>query len=168
MEKAKTDLVMMKTALLFAKEGSTCCRIQTGAVIAVDNRIVSTGYNGSVSGLIHCVDYFKAVWEKDFHNTSWEDFLQTKLFKDMHHQWSVKNEAHAEINAIVQAAKKGIAIEGGKIYTLYSPCLSCAKAIINSGLEEMHFRYYYDRAEGEDALKLLEKTSIKITQTYVN
>jgi len=94
---------------------STCLRNQIGAVIAKQGRIISTGYNGVPSGLPHCTP--------DICN---EDGPCTRT-------------VHAEANAIVHAAKVGIKTDYATLYTTISPCLDCAKLIINAGIDTVIF-----------------------------
>lgn len=102
---------------------ATCDRGKSGAVIVRNKRILSTGYVGAPVGLPHCDDdghLIKEVYDKD-----------GKL-----HQHCVRT-THAEMNAIVQAARHGVSIEGGTVYCKMEPCLDCAKAIINAGLKRV-------------------------------
>ena len=88
---------------------SKCVSRRVGAVIVKDGRILSTGYNGTPAGFINCCDYW------DNKHTS------------QHHQWSKTYEIHAEMNAIIWAARKGISIEGATIYVTLEPCSDCSK-----------------------------------------
>lgn len=99
---------------------STCARKHVGAVIVRDKMILATGYNGSLRGLAHCDD--------DDH-----------LMEDGHCVRTV----HAEANAIVQAARNGIRLEGAHIYVTASPCWGCFKLIGNSGLTRIVFGEFY-------------------------
>jgi dCMP deaminase len=99
---------------------STCARKHVGAVIVRDKTILSTGYNGSVRGLPHCDD--------DDH-----------MMEDGHCVRTI----HAEINAIVQAAKNGTRIDQSSIYVTASPCWSCFKSIANAGLTRVIFGEFY-------------------------
>lgn len=99
---------------------STCARKHVGAVIVRDKTILSTGYNGSIRGLPHCDD--------DDH-----------MMEDGHCVRTI----HAEANAIIQAAKNGVAIDGAAIYVTASPCWQCFKAICNSGLRRIVFGEFY-------------------------
>jgi len=94
---------------------STCNRSLVGCVIVKNKNILATGYNGSPSGLKHCID------------------AECEL-EDGHCIRTV----HAEQNAIIQAAKNGTAIENSIIYTTLFPCYTCAKMIINAGIKEVH------------------------------
>ena len=89
-------------------------------MIVRDRTILSTGYNGSIRGLPHCSDV-------------------GCLMEDGHCIATV----HAEANAIIQAAKNGVSIEGAEIYTTASPCWPCFKLIANSGLRGVYFGEFY-------------------------
>ncbi len=110
---------------------SNCCRRQVAAVIVKNKQIISTGYNGTPKGIKNCNEGGCKRC-----NSTVE---------------SGKNLGeclccHAEENSIVQAAKHGIGVDGSTLYTTYSPCLLCAKMIINSGIKEVvfHSRYSID------------------------
>ena len=90
---------------------STCDRKFVGAVLVRDRTILSTGYNGSTRGTPHCDEV-------------------GHMMEDGHCVRTV----HAEANAIVQAAKNGVRIEGATIYTTASPCWPCFKLIANAGI----------------------------------
>lgn len=102
---------------------ATCDRGMSGAIIVKDKKILSTGYVGAPAGLPHCSEaghLFRQMINEDGKVTT--HCLRT---------------AHAEQNAIVQAAKHGIAIEGATLYCKLTPCLTCAKMIINSGIKRV-------------------------------
>ncbi len=99
---------------------STCQRKHVGAVIVRDKTILSTGYNGSVRGLPHCDEV-------------------GHLMEDGHCVRTI----HAEMNAIIQAAKNGTRIEGGSIYVTASPCWPCFKGIANASIERIVFGEFY-------------------------
>ena len=111
----------MEIAAVVAKR-SNCCRRNVGAVIMKDNHILSTGYNGTPRGVRNCFDggcpRCNGAAESGTHL---DECLCT----------------HAEQNAICQAAFYGSSIAGGTIYITISPCLTCAKLIINAGLKEV-------------------------------
>ena len=91
-----------------------------GAVIVREKIILTTGYNGSIRGLSHCDD-------------------EGHLMEDGHCVRTV----HAEANAIVQAARNGVRLEGGDIYVTASPCFGCFKLIANAGLRRIVFGEFY-------------------------
>ena len=99
---------------------STCPRKYVGAVIVRNRTILSTGYNGSIRGMPHCSDV-------------------GHMMEDGHCVATV----HAEANAIIQAAKNGVSIEGAEIYTTASPCWPCFKLIANSGLRGVYYGEFY-------------------------
>ena len=102
---------------------ATCDRKHVGAVIVRQRTILSTGYNGSIRGLPHC-DEVGHMMENDHCAAT----------------------IHAEANAILQAAKNGVAIDGGDIYITASPCWECFKLIANAGLVRIVYgEFYRDR-----------------------
>ena len=104
-------------------ERGTCDRGHCGALITKDRRIVSTGYAGSPSGTVHCDEV-----GHEMHTVTHEDGSVTK---------HCIRTTHAEQNAICQAARFGIALDGGTIYTKVAPCYACAKMIINAGIKRV-------------------------------
>lgn len=111
---------------------ATCDRKHVGAVIVRDKTILSTGYNGSIRGLPHCSDV-------------------GHLMEDGHCVRTV----HAEANAICQAARNGVRIEGADIYTTASPCWSCFRLIANSSIRRICYgEFYRDRRSIEIATEL--------------
>ena len=99
---------------------STCDRKHVGAVIVRDKTILSTGYNGSIRGLPHCDE-------------------AGHLMEDGHCVRTI----HAEVNAIVQAARHGVRVEGAGIYVTASPCWSCFKLLANAGIERIVYGEFY-------------------------
>ena len=99
---------------------ATCDSRRVGAVIVRDRMILSTGYNGSIRGLPHC-DEAGHMMENDHCVAT----------------------IHAEANAILQAARNGVRIEGAEIYTTASPCWSCFKMIANAGIRRIYYGAFY-------------------------
>ncbi len=99
---------------------STCSRKHVGAVIVRDKMILATGYNGSIRGIAHCDDV-------------------GHMMEDGHCVRTV----HAEANAIAQAARSGVRIDGAQIYVTASPCFGCFKLIANSGIQRICFAEFY-------------------------
>lgn len=103
---------------------STCLRRQVGAVIvSPDHRLISTGYNGAPSGLVHCDALGSCLREK------------MGIKSGTHHE--LCRGVHAEQNAIIQAAKQGSCVSGCTIYVTHTPCSICAKMIINAGIRKV-------------------------------
>jgi dCMP deaminase len=119
MGRASWDEYFMNIARVVATR-ATCDRKHVGAVLVRDRTILSTGYNGSIRGLPHCSE-------------------AGHMMEDGHCVATV----HAEANAIIQAAKNGVAIEGATIYTTASPCWPCFKLIANSGCKRIVFGEFY-------------------------
>lgn len=144
---------------------STCLRMQVGAVLVKDNRIISIGYNGSVSNSIHCEDYFYKLWEKEYQEYStFNSFLESQIFYDLHYTWSSIHEIHAEQNAILFAAKKGISTDNSILYITHSPCKYCAKTVATSGIKEVKFIELYDR---DDTRDFLSEADVVCTQFHI-
>jgi dCMP deaminase len=91
-----------------------------GAVIVRDRTILSTGYNGSIRGMPHCDD-------------------AGHMMEGGHCVATI----HAESNAIIQAAKNGVAIEGSDLYVTASPCWSCFKSVANAGIKRIAYGEFY-------------------------
>jgi dCMP deaminase len=125
---------------------SKCVSRQTGSVIVKWGRIVSTGYNGTPAWYENCRDHFNGEYTKD------------------HHDWSYKYEIHAEMNAIVWAAREGISIQGATIYCTYEPCFDCTRAIIAAGLKRIVFREKYKHHEGTEVSDFVKANGAVIEQ----
>ena len=116
---------------------STCIRRHTGAVLVKDKRILSTGYNGVPSGLAHC-DVVGCL--RDQRNIP--SGTQHELCRGI----------HAEQNAVVQAARHGIAIDGATVYCTHQPCVLCAKILLNAGVVDIVYLDAYPDPLSEELL----------------
>lgn len=143
---------------------STCCRLHVGAVLVKENRVISIGFNGTPSGQVHCEDYFKDLYEKNYKNefATLTDFMASRTFYDLHGKFSIDNELHAEQNAIAFAAKNGISTQAGTIYVTWSPCVHCAKVIVSAGIKKVFFKNLYDRSQ--EGIYFLQKNGIECRQ----
>ncbi len=101
-------------------ERGTCDRGRSGCVIVKNKRIISTGYVGSPIGIAHC--------DEVGHE------MHTVIHSDGHKTQHCIRTAHAEQNAISQAARFGVALEGSTLYMHMTPCYTCAKMLINAGI----------------------------------
>lgn len=144
---------------------STCLRSQVGALIVRDGRIVSMGYNGPVSGMPACIysippEGMKEVSTVRGDTLGWElELDQDKIRSRMCMGPGCTRSLHAETNAIAFAAKAGVSVDGCTMYCSMSPCINCAKVIVNSGIKELKYlRSYRD----ESGLKLLREAGIKV------
>ena len=99
-----------------------------GAVIVKNNRVLTTGYNGAPAGIKSCTE--KGVCLRQ----------QLGIASGTRHELCYA--VHAEQNAIIQAARLGISLEGATLYVTHQPCVICARMIINSGISRIVFRIY--------------------------
>ena len=116
-----------------------------GAVIIKNKRILTTGYNGAPAGLKSCVDRGEC--------------MRIKLGIESGTRHELCYAIHAEQNAIIQAAKMGVSIEGATIYVTHFPCVICAKMIINSGIKRIVYRNSYP---DDFSQRLLDETDISV------
>lgn len=125
---------------------ATCDRGKSGSVVVKDKRILTTGYVGAPIGLAHCDDAGHMM-KKVTHEDGTES---------MHCVRTV----HAELNAILQAAKFGISLEGSTIYSKMEPCSTCAMAIINSGIRRVVCEMQYHAAK--DTRELFKQAGVEL------
>lgn len=125
-------------------ERATCLKRKVGAIIVKDNRILSTGYNGTPKGFKHCEEL---------------GCLRKEMGLPSGHRHELCRGLHAEQNAIIQAAVHGVKIEGGILYCNYQPCVICAKMMINAGLKKLVYTGGYP---DELAKQMLEESQIQV------
>ncbi len=138
LKRAGWDEYFMNIAKVIASR-STCDRKFVGAVIVRDKTILSTGYNGSIRKLEHC--------DETGH-----------MMENGHCVATI----HAEANAILQAAKNGVRIEDGTIYTTASPCWPCFKMIANAGIRRICYGEFYRDERIFEIAKRLDMELVKI------
>ncbi len=126
------DVRYLRMARIWA-ENSYCKRRQVGALIVKDKSIISDGYNGTPSG---------------FENICEDEDGRTKPYV-----------LHAEANAITKVAKSSNSSDGATLYVTASPCIECAKLIIQSGIRRVVYSELYRCSDG---IELLEKAGIKV------
>jgi dCMP deaminase len=107
---------------------STCTRRFVGAILVMDKRIISTGYNGAPSGISHCLDV---------------GCLREQQGIPSGERHELCRGLHAEQNAIIQAAQQGSTIGGATLYCTNMPCSICTKMLINSKINEVYYREGY-------------------------
>ncbi|MDR2937330.1 MAG: dCMP deaminase family protein [Prevotellaceae bacterium] len=132
------DKSYLQMARIWGKN-SYCKRRQVGALLVKDRIIISDGYNGTPSG---------------FENECEDDDNKTKPYV-----------LHAEANAITKVAKSNNSSEGATLYITTSPCVECAKLIIQAGIRRVVFADHYHCADG---VSLLERTGIKVEQINID
>lgn len=126
---------------------SSCLREnrQVGAVIVRDKRIITTGYNGAGSGIKSCKE--RGVC------------LRNELNIPSGTRHEICYAVHAEQNAIIQAAKIGVSVDGAILYCTHQPCSICAKMIINSGIRKVIFDEGYP---DEFSIKMFEEAGVQV------
>lgn len=140
--KSWKEYFMEITALVASR--STCDRAWVGCLLVNDdNRIISSGYNGSVSGNAHCDDVGHTM--RDGHCIA---------------------TIHAEINALLYCAKEGISVKNSTAYITHFPCLNCTKALIQAGIKQIYYKDDY-RVD-EYAVTLLQKNNIGFQKLEIN
>lgn len=129
---------------------STCSRGRVGCVIAKNNQILVTGYAGAASGLPHCDDVGHQ--------------MKTVTHEDGHQSQHCVRTAHGEQNALIQAAKVGIPVDGATLYCVMTPCAPCARMLINAGIKRVVCtKRYHAGEESEEMLK-----TVGITLEFVD
>ncbi len=114
------DTHFLRLAALTA-ERSTCPRAAVGCVLTFNNRIISTGYNGAPSGMAHCTDAGCTM-----------------------HDGHCLRTVHAEANAIADAARRGVMVEGAIAYITHAPCIHCAKLLVSAGVQRIVYAAPYE------------------------
>lgn len=145
---AKWDRRFMQMAELVAS-WSSCYQEnrQVGAVICKNKRVLTTGYNGASSGIVSCKE--RGVC------------LRRELNIPSGTRHEICYATHAEQNAIIQAAKLGVCIDGATLYCTHQPCVICAKMIINAGIKRIVYKYGYP---DDFALKLLNEAKVELSK----
>ena len=116
-----------------------------GAVIVKDKRILTTGYNGAPAGIKTCVERGEC--------------LRKKLGIPSGTKHELCYAIHAEQNAIIQAAKLGVSIQGATLYCTHQPCVICAKMIVNSGITRVVYKHGYP---DEFAVQMLKEGGVQL------
>jgi len=144
MERPDWDTYFMDIAHVVSRRGN-CLRRRVAAVIVKDLRIISTGYNGTPRGVRNCFEGGCARCASD--SPSGKDLGECIC-------------SHAEENAITQAAYHGIALRGAVLYTTTSPCLICARMLVNAGISEVVYEEEYQFAQ--QTRDLLKEAGVRL------
>jgi dCMP deaminase len=137
------DEYFLEIAHVVAKR-STCERRQIGAVIVRDRRMLTTGYNGAPSGLMHCLE---------------TGCLRNKLGIASGTRTEMCRALHSEMNAIIQAAQHGVSTKGATLYCTHQPCSVCARMLINAGI----VRVVYNGDYPDDfSMELLREAGVEL------
>ena len=162
---SELDKTYMKMATTLA-DMSKCISHQVACIIAKDGKIISTGINGSPPGYTNCCDHYEHMFITDYSQEQCRDItrLESQGVPDSHHEWSNLHEIHAEQNAIANAAKHGISVDGATAYTALKPCLHCSKLLISAGISRIVYKYVYERHENPKTNEMLRFCRISVEQ----
>jgi dCMP deaminase len=141
----KWDDYFMEIMEAVAKR-ATCDRGRSGCVIVRDKHILTTGYVGAPPGLPHC--------DEAGHQ------MKTTIHEDGHQTQHCVRTTHAEQNAIIQAARIGIALDGATLYCRMTPCAVCARSIIGAGIKRVICQKRYHA--GEETERMFAQVGIEI------
>lgn len=142
MNRPSREEALLQTAVIWAAR-STCSRRHVGCVIHREGRILVQGYNGAPTGLPHCPD----IGQPPFHSPE------------------TCRAVHAEQNAIAWAARVGVGLLGSQLVCTDEPCLSCARSIINAGIESVVYVRPYRLNDG---LVLLGEAGIEVSRNFAS
>lgn len=118
---------------------STCNSRPTGAVIVREKQILATGYNGSMPGAPHCTDQV---------DEAGKPFCFRRFAKvPEHDKYNYCRSSHAEANAIAQAARLGISLEGSTLYVTLAPCYVCLKLLATARVKHIYYEYEYESVD---------------------
>lgn len=142
-EKESLDSIFMALAETMSTR-SSCLRHHVGAVLVKSNTVVSMGYNGAPSGVKHCIEV---------------GCLRKKMAIPSGTRTELCRGAHAEANAIIQAARNNVSTTGAVIYSTSLPCAYCCKVIINAKIAKVFYKREYGDTLGK---QLLEEAGIQV------
>jgi len=146
MKRPSFDEIYMQLAEQLARR-SHCVKMQVGAVLTKDTRIISLGYNGPPAGTYNC-------------DEEWPD---TGCPRDS--KGSCSLALHAEQNAILYAAKNKVDMEGSTLYVTLAPCIACARVIFSVGIKKVIYKNSYAEYKGigiEEGVEFLKKFGVEV------
>ena len=145
MDRISWDDYFMEITKVVSKRST--CRRQVGAIITIDNKIKTTGYNGPPKGLKHCSELGGCLrQQQNIPSCTKQEICRA---------------VHAEQNAIIQAAESGIKIDKATLYVNTFPCSICARMIINAGVKKIVYLSDYN---DELSKELLEESNIELVK----
>mgnify|MGYP000283054993 CR=1 FL=1 len=139
------DRYFMEIAQVVSRR-STCLRRRIGAVVVLEKRILTTGYNGAPTGLAHCLDI---------------GCQRDRLDVPSGQRHELCRGLHAEQNALLQAARYGISVQRATMYTTTEPCVLCSKMLINAGIKKV---IYGEEYPDEMARAMLREAGLEVTR----
>jgi len=144
----KEDRFYISQALVQAEQ-SKCISKKVGCVIAKDGVLKSSGFNATAFGCISCE----------------EAFANNLFTREEHHEWSLMNEIHAEMNALAAASKRNYSVYGATLYSTLEPCDNCLKSIVASGIKRIVYIESYKR---KDSISLYRNCKLIKIEKYEN
>lgn len=138
------DEYFLRMAQLAATR-ATCPRRRVGAILVREHRVLATGYNGAVNGASHCDDVGCLIVIRDGRE-------------------SCERTVHAELNAIIQCARSGTAAAGATMYCTDFPCVVCAKAMVQVGVERV---VYLSDYPDPNSMEILRESSVRLEQAVL-
>lgn len=139
------DEYFLKMARLAATR-ATCPRRRVGAVLVREHRVLATGYNGAVRGAPHCDDVGCLIVTRDGRE-------------------SCERTVHAELNAIIQCAANGVSSQGSTMYCTDFPCVNCAKAMVQAGVERV---VYVTEYPDPNSIEILKDGGVKLEKAVAD
>jgi dCMP deaminase len=142
------DNYFLKLAMLVS-ERSTCRRRHVGAVFVQDKQIVSTGYNGAPAKMTDCLEL---------------GCLRDQLGIESGTRHEICRATHAEQNGIIQAARHGVSLEGATVYCTHTPCVLCAKMLVNAKIKRfVSFSEYTD----DSFMELFRRAGVEFSKIAI-
>lgn len=149
MKRIDWDTLFMFQVRAYAMR-SACLKYKVGAVFTRDNRVLTGGFNGPPRGEPNCCDVGCAKVKSN------GDFISAGS--------GLCRGAHAEMNSLVNACLGGVDLSKSTVYCSFSPCLDCAKHLVNLGIVRFVYEVEYTEDEGKRATTLLKRRGISVVQ----
>jgi dCMP deaminase len=139
---------------------SSAKRLQVGAIVVKDDRIISIGYNGMPAGWDNVCEYEEEVLVSEYHKGSWLEKTGTLKTKP--------EVLHAEMNALMKLAKSNESGDRAALFVTHAPCMQCAKGIYQAGITELYYQHEYRSTDGLEFLKKCNLSITKVESTHVS
>lgn len=137
---------------------STCLSRPVGAVIVQNKQVLATGYNGAIPGGPHCTDEGRC-------------YRRSLSFANDANKQNYCRSSHAEANALAQAARRGVAIDGATMYQTLAPCYTCTKLMAVAGIKRVVFEHEYESLDPERDLmwrRAMEDAGMEVVQVKLS
>lgn len=167
MTQSKANQLFMDIAYRFAQE-SHCLSYKVAAIAVKDQRIISTGINGSIAGSENCDEHFSKIYQSLLigirtREPSLEQWIKNQ-YRQEHHDFSLAYEIHAEQNMVATAAREGISLTGCNIYITAEPCDSCLKLLAAIRPQAIYFHELYDKTNNSGMYNTMRSLGCIIEQ----